>query len=50
LSDKGREIESAVAEVQKSVACQTGLPEDEFVDLRSTLHQLVETINKSNGV
>lgn len=49
LSEKGREIESAVAEVQESVACQTGLPEDEFVDLRSTLHQLVDTINKSDG-
>lgn len=49
LSEKGREIESAVAEVQESVACQTGLPEYEFVDLRSTLHQLVDTINKSDG-
>lgn len=50
LSDKGREIESSVAEVQKSVACQTGLPDDEFVELRSTLHQLVDTITKSDRV
>lgn len=49
LSEKGREIEAAVAVVQTVVACQTGLPEDEFVELRSTLHQLVETINNNDG-
>jgi DNA-binding MarR family transcriptional regulator len=49
LSEKGREIEAAVAAVQTVVACQTGLPEDEFVELRSTLHQLVETINNNDG-
>jgi DNA-binding MarR family transcriptional regulator len=47
LSDKGREIEASVAEVQKGVACQTGLPDDAFVELRSTLHQLVDTINNN---
>lgn len=50
LSEKGREIESAVVQVQTSVACQTGLAEDDFVDLRRTLHQLVDTINKSDSV
>lgn len=50
LSDKGRAIEADVAAVQTVVACQTGLPDDDFVELRSTLHQLVETINKSDGV
>lgn len=49
LSEKGREIEAAVAAVQNIVACQTGLPDDEFVELRGTLHQLVETINNNDG-
>lgn len=47
LSDKGRHIQAQVAEMQKSVACQTELPETEFIELRSTLHQLVDSINKN---
>lgn len=44
LTTKGREIQATVAEMQKQVACQTGLSEIEFVGLRSSLHQLVDTI------
>lgn len=51
LTAEGREIQAAVAEMQRQVECQTGLSEIEFVGLRSTLHQLVDTINsdQKNG-
>ncbi len=45
LTDSGRTIQARVAEMQKSVACQTGLPETQFIELRSTLHNLVDSIN-----
>lgn len=47
LTAEGREIKADVAEMQKQVECQTGLSEIEFVGLRSTLHQLVDTIKSS---
>jgi hypothetical protein len=33
--------------MQKGVACQTGMPETEFIELRSTLHELIDTINQN---
>lgn len=47
LTITGRNIQSEVAEMQKAVACQTGLGESEFIELRSTLHRLVETLNQN---
>lgn len=47
LTEKGRHIEARVAEMQKSVACQTGLSETEFIELRRTLHQLVDTMQQN---
>lgn len=47
LTETGRVIQARVADMQKSVACQTGLPETQFVELRSTLHGLIDSINQS---
>lgn len=44
LSDQGRHLQPRVAEMQKAVACQTGLTESEFIELRSSLHQLADTM------
>jgi len=46
LSEKAREIKARVAELQNSVACQTGLSDKNFEELRSSLHRLVETLNQ----
>lgn len=46
LSEKAREIQSRVAELQNSVACQTGLSDQKFEELRSSLHRLVETLSQ----
>lgn len=45
LTNHGRDIQSQVAEMQKGIACQTGLPEDQFIELRSSLNELVDNIN-----
>lgn len=45
LTDLGRGIQAKVAEIQKSVACQTNLSEIEFIELRNTLHQLAESLS-----
>ena len=47
LTDAGRIIQARVAEMQKSVACQTGMQETQFIELRSTLHELIDTINQN---
>ncbi len=47
LSDTGKTIQATVADIQKGIACQTGLPEEEFIELRSTLHELIDTINSN---
>lgn len=47
LTDAGRTIQARVAEMQKGVACQTGMPESQFIELRSTLHELIESINQN---
>ena len=48
LSDKGKQIQSRVAELQNSVACQTGLSDTKFEELRSSLHKLADTLNQGN--
>ena len=45
LTDKGHALQDEVANIQKRVACQTGLPHDEFEVLKSSLHKLVETMH-----
>ena len=47
LTDAGRNIQARVAEMQKGVACQTGLQETQFIELRNTLHQLIDNINQN---
>ncbi len=44
LTDKGNQLQHQIANIQKSVACQTGLSNDDFVTLRDSLHQLVQTM------
>lgn len=45
LTNHGRDIQSQVAEMQKGIACQTGLLDDQFIELRSSLHELIDNIN-----
>ena len=45
LTDKGQALQDEVANIQKRVACQTGLPPDEFDQLKHSLHKLVETMH-----
>ena len=45
LTDAGHSIQARVADMQKDVACQTGMAEKQFIELRSTLHELVDSIN-----
>lgn len=47
LTKNGRDIQSQVAEMQKGIACQTGLADDEFIELRSSLHALIDSINNN---
>lgn len=42
LTPAGRELEHAVARIQNEVACQAGLPEDAFIALCATLHDLTQ--------
>lgn len=50
LTDKGRNIQAQVAEMQKGVACQTQLGDSEFNSLKATLHQLANTLNAQEPV
>ncbi len=47
LTDKGRELEHAVAKMQSKVACETELSDPEFYKLRDTLYKLEETMRKN---
>ena len=44
LTDKGNKLQDEIANIQKTVACQTGLSDDNFVILKDSLHQLVQTL------
>ena len=50
LTDKGYALQDEVANIQKRVACQTGLPPDEFEVLKSSLHKLVETMHANEPI
>lgn len=50
LTDKGHALQEEVANIQKRVACQTGLPVDEFEQLKHSLHKLVETMAASAAI
>lgn len=50
LTDKGRNIQAQVAEMQKGVACQTQLGDAEFNALKATLHQLANTLNAQGSL
>lgn len=44
LTGKGNKLQDEIANIQKTVACQTGLSDDNFVILKDSLHQLVQTL------
>ena len=50
LTDKGHALQDEVANIQKRVACQTGLPADEFEQLKSSLHKLVQTMHANEQI
>ena len=45
LTENGLKIQAEVAILQKNVACQTGLPEEQFIELRSTLFALIDNLS-----
>ena len=44
LSDAGKSLKDTVNHIQQNVACETGLTELEYVELRSKLHHLLDTM------
>jgi DNA-binding MarR family transcriptional regulator len=50
LTKQGHSLQDEVANIQKRVACQTGLPPDEFEVLKNSLHKLVETMHASEPI
>lgn len=50
LTEKGHALQDEVANIQKNVACQTGLPPDEFNQLKDSLHKLVETMHANEPI
>jgi DNA-binding MarR family transcriptional regulator len=44
LTKESIALEKDVAEIQKQVACQTGLPKTEFIELKDKLNHLVEAM------
>ncbi len=50
LTDKSKQLKPVIAEVQKQVACQTGLDNKEFFTLLQKLNQLAETLSKREAV
>ena len=45
LTSAGQQLQQELAEVQHGVACQTGLSEADFNQLKDSLHRLVETMS-----
>lgn len=45
LTDLAREIEPQVADIQREVACSTGLSDGRFRDLRESLRELVSALD-----
>ena len=49
LTGAGADLESAAAEAQHSVVCQTELSSPELADLRAALHQLIAAMDVDAG-
>ena len=45
LTTAGNQLQQELAKVQHGVACQTGLGEEEFNQLKDSLHRLVQTMS-----
>mgnify|MGYP001284164249 CR=1 FL=1 len=45
LTKEGINLEHSVADLQKQVACKTGLNDEEFYELRNKLNQLTDTLS-----
>lgn len=50
LTAAGYALQDEVANIQKRVACQTGLPPDEFDQLKHSLNKLVESMHKNENI
>jgi MarR family transcriptional regulator, organic hydroperoxide resistance regulator len=50
LTERGHALQDEVTNIQKRVACQTGLPADEFNQLKNSLHKLVETMHANEPI
>lgn len=50
LTEKGIELQHDIAAVQQSVECKTGLCHEDFIQLKNTLHLLVNTMNDPEGL
>ena len=50
LTENGHALQDELANIQKRVACQTGLPPDEFEVLKNSLHKLVETMHANEPI
>ncbi|GLP98956.1 MarR family transcriptional regulator [Methylophaga thalassica] len=46
LTNKAKQLEPLIAEVQTKVACKTDLSSSEFFELLSTLNELTNSLNK----
>jgi MarR family transcriptional regulator, organic hydroperoxide resistance regulator len=44
LTEQGQSIQDSVANIQKKVACQTGLSDMQYQELRNKLHSLIVTM------
>lgn len=44
LTEQGKSIQDSVANIQKKVACQTGLSDMQYQELRNKLHSLIATM------
>lgn len=49
LTDKARQLEPLIAEVQNQVACQTKLSSTEFFELLDRLNLLAKSLNKTEA-
>ncbi|PPD56968.1 MAG: MarR family transcriptional regulator [Methylotenera sp.] len=45
LTEAGQNLQHEISQVQYGVACQTGLSDEEFNQLKDTLHRLVDTMS-----
>jgi DNA-binding MarR family transcriptional regulator len=45
LAERAFKVQREVAQIQRKVACQTGLPTGDFVEMRDRLHALVRAMN-----